>query len=154
MEQDQNASLFQLNLDAQSSYTLKNAASWAKMLAIAGLIMAVLFVIFGVLMQTMMGKLSSGSRYYGEDIGTGGMQMAGTMGLIIYVICGLLYAISSLFALNFANKINAALRTNDQALLNAGFTGVRNFFAFWAIMMIIFLLFMLIGIAGMAFAPK
>ena len=154
MEQDQDTSLFQLNIDGQSSYTLKNAASWAKVLAIVGFIMAILFVIFGVMMQTLMEKATSGSRYYGEEIGTGGMKMAGTMGLIIYVILGALYAISSLFSLNCANKISSALKTNDQAMLNAGFSGARNYFAFWAIMMIICLLFMLIGVAGMAFAPK
>lgn len=154
MEQDQNTSLFQLNIDGQSSNTLKNAASWAKILAIVGFIVAFLFVIFGVMMQSVMGKMSTGGRYYDDEIGKGGMQMAGTMGLIIYVICGGLYAISSLFALNFANKITAGLKTNDQAQLNAGFGGVRNFFAFWAVLMIICLLFLLIGLAGIAVAPK
>ena len=44
MEQNQNTSLFQLNLDAQNSYTLRSAASWAKVLGIVGLIMGILFV--------------------------------------------------------------------------------------------------------------
>ena len=61
MEQDQNTSLFQLNIDGQSSNTLKNAASWAKILAIVGFIVAFLFVIFGVMMQSVMGKMSTGA---------------------------------------------------------------------------------------------
>lgn len=34
MEQNQNSSLFSLNLDAQNSYTLRNMASWTKVLGI------------------------------------------------------------------------------------------------------------------------
>ena len=51
MEQNQNTSLFQLNLDAQNSYTLRSAASWAKVLGVVSIILAVLFIILGVLVQ-------------------------------------------------------------------------------------------------------
>lgn len=153
MEPNQNTSLFQLNLDAANSYTLRSAASWAKVLAVVGFIMAAVFVILGIMMQSMINRVT-GRGLYDEGFGRGSMQMAGTMGLIIYVIGALLYAVSSMFALNFSNKITTALKTNDQAALNAGFAGVRNYFAFWTVLMIICLLFMLIGLAGIASVPR
>jgi len=72
----------------------------------------------------------------------------GSLGLAVYVIMGLLYGISGMFALNAGNKINAGLKTNSMEMLNAGFAGARNFFAFWAILMIIFLLLLFLGIMG------
>ena len=148
MEQDQNTSLFQLNLDASNSYTLRSAASWARVLGIVGIIMAILFFVFAVMFQTAMSK-SGSSRYYGEDFG-GGASLVGNMGMIVYIIVGLLYLIGSVFALNFGNKTSRALKTNDQSSLNAGFAAARNYFAFWAILLIIALLFLLIGLAGFA----
>lgn len=157
MEQEQNTSLFQLGLDGPSTYTLKNAASWARVLAVTGFIMAILFIIFGILMQTIISKAGGSFRSMEGLDGTSSMNVAnsmGTMGLIIYVIFGGLYAISSLFAYSFASKVSTAIKTNDQDLLTAGFSGVRNFFAFWAVLSIIMLLFLLIGLAGVAVAPR
>jgi cbb3-type cytochrome oxidase subunit 3 len=72
----------------------------------------------------------------------------GNAGLIAYVIMGLIFIISSMFALNGGNKINQGLKANDQAALNTGFAGVRNYFAFWTILMILFLLLILISLLG------
>jgi len=144
MEQNQNTSLFQLNLDAQNSYTLRSAASWAKVLGIAGMIMGLLFVIAGIIAQQ---ALSQSSSLYRNDTGFSARTL-GNAGLIVYVLMGLVFIISSIFALNAGNKINQGLKANDQATLNAGFAGARNYFAFWAILIILMLLLMLIGIAG------
>jgi hypothetical protein len=144
MEQNQNSSLFQLNLDAQNSYTLRSAASWAKVLGIAGMIMGLLFVIAGIIAQQ---ALSQSSSLYRNDTGFSARTL-GNAGLIVYVLMGLVFIISSIFALNAGNKINQGLKANDQATLNAGFAGARNYFAFWAILIILMLLLMLIGIAG------
>ena len=146
MEQNQTTSLFQLNLDAQNSYTLRSAATWAKVLGICGLIMGVLFMIAGIVAQQALSKYG-GSRYYRNNTGLSANAL-GNAGLVVYVVLGLIFIVSSIFALNAGNKINQGLKANDQATLNAGFAGARNYFAFWAIMMIIMLLFMLIGIMG------
>lgn len=141
MEQTQNTSLFQLNLDAQNSYTLRSAASWARVLGIVGLIIGILFIILGVMVQ------QTASRY---DYSSGGIssRTIGSYGLIVYVICGLIFIISSIFAMNAGSKITSGLRGNDQAALNSGFAGVRNYFAFWAVLMIIFLLLLVISITS------
>lgn len=143
MEENQNTSLFQLNLDAQNSYTLRSAASWAKVLGIVGLIIGVLCIIVGVIAQQKLSQYGGG--YYGNETGFSARAM-GNAGLIVYVIMGLIFIVSSLFALNAGNKISQGLRANDQATLNAGFAGARNYFAFWAVLLIIFLLLMLISV--------
>ena len=143
MEQNQSSSLFQLNLDAHNSYTLRSAASWAKVLGVVGMILGILFIILGIMVQQLVS--SSGYSYRGSGLSASSL---GTAGLAGYAIMGLVFIVSSIFALNAGNKINSGLRANDQATLNAGFAGARNYFAFWAIMIIILLLLVLLGILG------
>lgn len=147
MEQNQNSSLFSLNLDAQNSYTLRSAASWAKVLGIVSIITAILCVIIGIIFQQNADKLGAFDSYNSRRSGLSSNSMA-NMGLVIYVVIGLLYGLSGMFALNAGNKINSGLKTNNMELLNGGFAGARNFFAFWAILMIIFLLLMFVTIMG------
>ena len=136
INQNQGSQLFQLNIDTNATMALRGAASWAKVLAIVGFILGALFVIFGILFQSAMKNGGYGS-------------ILGSSGLIVYLIFGIVMVVSSIFALNFASKISAALRTNDQASLSVGIGAVRNYFAFWAILCIIFLLLLLISIVSL-----
>ena len=147
MEQNQTTSLFQLNLDAQNSYTLRSAASWAKVLGVVGMIMGILFMILAVIIQQTISKTYGQLDSY-RSSGFSASSL-GNMGMAVYVVMGLIYIVSSLFALNAGNKINKGLKTNDQATLNAGFAGARNYFAFWAIMMILMLLLVLISMVSL-----
>ena len=152
MEQNQQSpgtSLFQLNLDAGNSYTLRSAASWAKVLAVCGIIMGILFFVIGVMVQNAISNTNFNDREYGGGGFGGSNKMLANAGMITYIILGLILVISSIFALNFSNKTSRALKTNDQASLSGGFAGIRNYFAFWAILMIISLLLILISVAGM-----
>ena len=145
MESNQNSSLFQLNLDAQNSYTLRSAASWARVLGVATMIMVILFIIFGIIAQQ---ALSKGSFDYNNNSGVSSSAL-GNIGLVMYVLMGLVFIISAIFAMNAGNKINAGLKNNDQATLNAGFAGTRNFFALWAILTILSLILLLISLLTM-----
>jgi hypothetical protein len=146
MDQNQNSSLFSMNLDAQNSYTLRSTASWAKVLGITSLITAAICILIGIVFQQMINSAESGLyRTSGSGLSASGL---GTMGLAMYVIIGLIYGISGVFALNAGNKISSGLKTNNMETLNAGFAGARNFFALWAILMIIFLLLMFITLMG------
>jgi hypothetical protein len=141
------SSLFQLNLDPANSSTLRSAASWAKVMSIIGFIFGILFVLLGFLIKNALSN-----RYNSEYESLGNARtssLAGSIGLTVYVILGLICIISSIFAINFGNKISRALNTNDQNSLGAGFAAVRNYFAFWSILMILGLLLMIIGgVAG------
>ncbi|MDZ4793247.1 MAG: DUF5362 family protein [Bacteroidota bacterium] len=146
MEQNPATSLFSLNLDAQNSYTLRSAATWAKVLGVCGLIIGILFMIVGIIAQQAISN-SSSSSYYSNQSGFSARTL-GNAGLIVYALMGIVFIVSSIFALNAGNKISSGLKANDMATLNAGFAGARNYFAFWAIMMIIMLVVMLIGVMG------
>lgn len=143
MEQNQNSSLFSLNLDAQNSYTLRSAASWAKVLGVVGAILGILFIILGIMVQQAVSQ-------YGGMYRSGGLSASaiGSWGMAFYVLVGIVFILTSVFAINAGNKINTALRSNDQALLSSGFANVRNYFAFWAIIIILLLLLVLLGLLG------
>lgn len=145
--QNQSSSLFQLNLDAQNSYTLRSAASWAKVLGILGLILGGLFVLLGILVQQAISNSSGYNSYRYRSSGFSAESL-GNIGMAFYILVGLMFIVSSIFALNAGNRITGGLKGNDQAMLNAGFAGARNYFAFWAIIMILTLLLMLLGIMG------
>lgn len=147
MEQNPSNSLFSLNLDAQNSYTLRSAASWAKVLGVVSIIIAILCIIGGVVFQQKAASIGAFDGYNSRETGLSSGSLA-SLGLVMYVLIGLLYGLSGLFALNAGNKIGGGLKTNNMELLNAGFAGARNFFAFWAILMILSLLLMLIGVMG------
>lgn len=139
------SSLFQLNLDAQNSYTLRSAASWAKVLGVVGIIIGILSIGAGILVQNAISQ--TGGRYY-EDTGYNS-RMVGNMGMIVYLVIGLIMIVSSIFAIGFGNKIGRALKTNDQFSLSGGFAAARNYFAFWAIILIILLILSLISVASL-----
>lgn len=139
MEQNHNTSLFQLNLDAQNSYTLRSAASWARVLGVVSLILGALFIIIGIIVQQTI------SRAYGSYAYRDTSMVAG-LGMAVYLLSGLIQIIGGIFALNAGNKISTGLRNNDQPTLNAGFAAVRNFFSFWAILIIIGLLIVFISL--------
>lgn len=143
MEQNQNSSLFSLNLDAQNSYTLRSAASWAKVLGVVGAILGILFIILGIMVQQAVSQ-------YGGMYRSGGFSASaiGSWGMAFYVLVGIVFIVTSVFAINAGNKINTALRSNDQASLSSGFANVRNYFAFWAIIIILLLLLVLLGLLG------
>lgn len=145
MEQNQGSSLFTLNLDAQNSYMLRSAASWARVLGVASLIMGICFVILGVIVQQ---AVTSSGGYSTYETGGFSASTIGNMGLVVYVLMGLVFIISAIFAMNAGNKIISGLKNNDQRTLNAGFAGARNFFALWAILTILSLVLILISVLG------
>lgn len=145
MEENQ-SSLFQLNLDAQNSYTLRSTASWAKVLGVVSIILAGLFLILGIMAQSASRSYRGGYSSYRRSAFDA--EALGGMGLAVLVIMALIYGAGGFFALTAGNKINQGLKTNNMEALNAGFANARNFFALWAILVIISLLFMLLGILG------
>ncbi|HVT86363.1 MAG TPA: hypothetical protein VHD35_14260 [Chitinophagaceae bacterium] len=134
-------SLFQLNIDTNAYQTLRSAASWSKVLGIVGVILGILFFILGILMQSAI----KGNQEFGENA-----ALMGNAGMVVYIVFGLVMVISSIFTLNFSNKISTALRSNDQYSLTAGFAAARNYFAFWTILCIIFLLLFLLTVIQLA----
>lgn len=145
MEPNQNTSLFGLSIDQNASSILKAAAQWGRILAICGFIVGGLMIILGIIVQSTVSNLSGGYGYRSSDAG-----IFGAAAMIVYVLFGLIFIVSSIFALNFANKTSTGLKGNDQNSLNAGLAGIRNYLAFWAILLILWLLLVLIAILNIA----
>ncbi len=146
MEQSQDNSLFNLNLDSTSTSHLKETASWAKFLAIAGMVMCGLMVIIGIVASMAVSKVTNDF-----DGGYGGYRGGNTAGLgatmmITYIIIALIYFFPCLFTLRFANHTKNAINANDQMALNEGLRNLKATFRYMGIITIIALAFMLLGL--------
>jgi hypothetical protein len=148
METNATSSLFELQVDHESTSYLKDAARWAKFLAIVGFIFCGLFVILGIFAGALIGGMYS-SMGVGQSSGTGGIFS------FLYVLIALLYFFPCLYTFNFAKKMQVALAGNDQAQLNQSFKNLKACYRFLGILMVIGLclwgLGIIFAIVGAAF---
>ena len=145
---DPGTSLFQLNLDATNSYTLRNAGSWAKVTGVVGICVGVILALLALIGLSRVNE--SGAyrrRNEGFDSVFDASASAG-VGATMLIIVGIIFVIGGIFSFNFGNKISGALRTNDQNSLNKGFAALRNYYALRAIVLILVLLLFLLALAG------
>lgn len=144
-EPNPSTSLFQMNLDAQNSYNLRSASSWAKVLGVVGIITGAILII---LMAITISQLENRYGYGGYRRGGLDTMFASRIGLWSVIISGIIFIIGGIFSFNFGNKISTALKSNDQDGLNAGFAALRNYFAIRAITIIIVLLLLVMSLAN------
>jgi len=141
MEPNMETSLFELQVDHDASNYLRDAARWAKFLAIVGFVFCGLIVLAalfaGSILAGSIGAMS-GSR--------SGASMGGAMVSVVYIGVGLLYFFPCLYTFNFASKMQVALRNNDQAHLNVAFKNLRSCYRFMGILTIICLCLWALGI--------
>jgi hypothetical protein len=145
MEQDNNSSLFQMNLDAGNSYTLRSAASWAKVTGVAGILIGLFLVISFI---AALIQISNQSPYeYNED-GMGsvflGLDNGRKTGIWTMILAGMIFIVGGIFSFSFGNKIGTALKASNQEMLNNGFAALRNYYALRGIVMIIVILLILL----------
>jgi hypothetical protein len=145
-EPGQPSSLFEMNLDAQNSYNLRSSASWAKVLGVVGIMTGVILIIMMVITLSRVENVSRYSRYDRNDLQD---IFAAKTSLWILILSGIIFIIGGVFSFSFGNKMNTALKANDQNGLNAGFAALRNYFALRSITIIIVLLILLLGLAQM-----
>lgn len=146
--QDQNQSLFGLNVDQTISAHLSEAARWGRFLAIVGFIFCGLIIVIGLFAISMVSKLESdfGGRNtgYGNGVGVGMF--------ILYVIIAIVYFFPCLFLLRFSNGMKRALVSNDQVQLTESFKNLKVTFRYLGILTIVFLCFyvlaLLAGVGG------
>ncbi len=144
MEQNQDSSLFGINVDQVGRSHLGEAARWAKFLAIMGFIFCGLIVLMGVFFGSFMGILSSrsGGNPYGDVVSTPGI---GAAMAIYYVIVALIYFFPCLFLYRFATKMRNALAANDQETINTSFQNLKATFRYMGIVTIIMLAFVVLA---------
>jgi hypothetical protein len=145
MQQEQDVSLFSLNLDQTGRGHLSEAARWAKFLSIVGFIICGFIIVMGLFFGSLMSMFSS--RYDNNPYGDLSVQGSGlgTAMLVYYLIVGILYFIPNLFLFRFATKMKTALAANDQDVVNLSFQNLKACFRFVGILTIIFLAISILG---------
>ncbi len=145
MEQNQDSSLFGINVDQTGRSHLGEAARWARFLAIIGFIFCGLIVLMGVFFGSFMGIFSSrmgGGNPYDDVVSSPGI---GAAMAIYYVIIALIYFFPCLFLYRFATKMKHALVANDQETINASFQNLKATFRYMGIVTIIMLAFVVLA---------
>ena len=146
MEQNQETSLFGLSIDPIGKSHLSDTARWAKFLAIVGMVMCVLIVVFGIIAATAISNVSDFQRDFGgrrSSYDTGGL---GITLMITYIIIAVIYFFPCLFTLRFSNHMQNAIRANDQTSLNESFKNLKVTFRYMGILTIIFIALFLLGL--------
>jgi hypothetical protein len=150
--QDPNQPLFQLNLDAENSYMLRSAASWARILGVTGIICGLIMAGFAVYMLIVFGdpNYEYGNNKLVDEFNTND----GKASAIFILIVGLVFFLGGFFSFLFGKRIVASLRLNNQEGVNNAFLQLRNYFATRGITMILLLLLLVLGILGSTLSDR
>jgi len=151
MEQDQTTSLFGLGIDNISKSHLSEAAKWARFLAICGFVFLGLMVIYGIVISFVIADMAGAMSQYDSTYSANSLKSIMGIGMIIfYIICAVIAFFPYYFLLRFANKMKAALLSNDQDALNGSFQNLKILYRYMGILMIISLVFMIFAILSIA----
>lgn len=146
MEENHSSSLFSLSIDPVTKSHLNDTARWARFLAVAGIVLLSLAVIFTVLSVTVFPN-STFSRLTVNGVEE--EQVTATMKIVLAICMCLAFLIAFFpmwYLLQFASQMKKALYNNDQQALNFSFLNIKRYFRYVGIIMIIVL-----AIYGLAF---
>lgn len=136
-------SLFNLAVDEDMKFNLKEIAKWAKFLGVIGFIGLGLMILAGLAMMTAIPRLGSGM-----DLGMGvGM-------FFLYLVIGALYFYPVFSIFKFGKGMKVGILNNDQLQINTALRSLKNCFQYMGIVTIIMLcmygLFAIIGLIALA----
>lgn len=148
MEQNE-TTLFKLEVEGASVQFLSETAKWAKFLSIMGFITTGIIVIFalfaGVIFKTAFASLGN------SGMGSGVSVLIS----FVYIAFALLYFFPCLYMFRFSTKMQTALAENNQLELTNAFENLKSAFKFVGIMTIVILalyaLVFIVGIGAAAF---
>jgi hypothetical protein len=152
MDQNQNQqqSIFGLNVDPAISAHLSEAARWGRFLAIVGFIFCGLIIIIGLVALASVGSLER--EFGGRGSGFGSGLGAGLF--VVYILIAVIYFFPCLFLLRFSNAMKIAIAANDQVQLTESFKNLKVMFRYVGILTIIILCFyalaLIVGVLGAA----
>src|ERR1022692_2663210 len=118
--------LFDLQIDHQSSAYLGETAKWAKFLSILGFVFCGLILIIAIFFGSFFSTAFSG-KYGGVGMGAAAGAASGLF-IFVYVCIALLYFFPCLYLFNFSNKMQIALKNNDQGQLSLSFKNLKSCF--------------------------
>lgn len=132
-------SLFDLSIDINSKAHLKEAAKWARFLAVACLIVFSL----GVLLMIVSLLVSLQQEDYPNNAYTTGY----VIGVVLSTVAvAAVYVYPCISLLRFARKMITALNTNEVTALNESFRSLKVTLRYLGVLSIFFMAFLLIGI--------
>lgn len=145
---EEKTSLFDLQVDTESSDNLREAAKWSRILAIYGFIFIGLFVLVAL-------AAVAGVGFLGNMFGSGyGSSMAGFVA-IIYLFMGLLVFFPVLYMFRFGKNCIHAVENNDQEALISGIANLKSYFKFTGILttiiVAIYAIIIIVAAFGIAF---
>jgi hypothetical protein len=146
MESTKPSNLFDLQVDHLGAVYLRDAARWARFLAIAGFIFCGLFVVAAILFMTVLSSLFNSMGASGV-FGIGGGTIAA-----VYIGIAILDFFPCLYLYKFAARMQVALNSNDQQQLNSSFLNMRAFYRFVGVLMIAALGLWVLGILYVFFS--
>jgi heme/copper-type cytochrome/quinol oxidase subunit 2 len=134
---EQQANLFELQLDQPSINYLNEACRWSRFLSIIGFIYCGLMVIAGLFFGSLMGRLIPAMS---GDAGMPAMISGGFFSFF-FILMSLIMFFPAFYLYNFSTKMRRALNNNDQPLLTDSLKNLKSFFKFYGIIVIIVLSF-------------
>lgn len=147
MESTTNTSnLFDLQLDPRSQSFLYETSKWAKFVAIVSFV----FVGLMLILLLVVAALASNTPFPDNDFQVYG----GGMLVVVAIFMTVVVVIPNIYLLKFANKMQVALRNNDQPTLISSLSNVKSYFKFIGILYIVvialwLLMFIRNGISGL-----
>ena len=150
MVQDQNTSLFGVGIDNISRSHLSEAAKWARFLAICGFIFLGLMIIYGIVFSFVIVDMANTMSQVDSTPRENSLKDMMRIGMVIfYIFFAVIAFFPYYFLLRFANKMKAALISNDQEALNGSFQNLKILYRYMGILMIISLVLIFFGILSM-----
>jgi hypothetical protein len=137
---------FNLQVDNGNIPYLNEAAKWGKFLSILGFILITILLICGCVFAFSDGNFSS------SDLNTEFQNLdlpSNALGIIFafyFFLIALIYFFPCLFLYRFSTKMQLAIRTNDQIVLNKSFENLKSLLKFFGVITIIILSIWLIAI--------
>ena len=125
----QNQGLFDLHLDQQSFVNLKEAAKWARFIAIIGFIISALMVLFALFAGTLLSSMGAG---FGDFSMIGSGLIAG-----FYLVLALIWFFPNLFLFRFSSQMQQSIRLNEQIKLQQALTNLKAYFKFLGILFLV-----------------
>jgi hypothetical protein len=152
MNQMEQQVLFTLSIDQSANNHLKEAAKWARFLAITGMIFLAIALLASIASITILSGNTDLSlpMNRNNEIESGTAYKVGTVIGILMMLSVLFFPL--LYLLQFSNKIRAALKSSEQMDLDLAFLNLKRYFRYIGIILIIILgiyaLTFLLAIAG------
>jgi hypothetical protein len=136
MEQNQDQSLFDMNMDSATQSHLLSISKWTKFISVTG------FVVCGLFLLLMIAYGTAIVDQFSDVFSMGGADMAGTAGALIAIVLVVILIVGLwiYFLFRASTLLKKGLQTRNTADLAGGFKAMRSYFIFSFVISVLSLL--------------